>query len=153
MEEKIKETVRILKRSHLVFWLIPVCWVVLGEIDVIPVGQLVDNVRVVYLLQATCILLAAICTPLSLKLFSLVLSRKIDTYTFPIALERYLLWSFVRLGLLELAVCVGLFSYYFTLNSTGALCALIGLTASFFCWPSEKRLREDLHIANESPNE
>lgn len=148
MEVEIKKRVSVLKRVFLVCWLIPVCWVVLGEADVIPVGQLVDDVRGTYFLQTACILLTAICTPLSLKLFSLVLPRKIDTYTFPVALSRYQLWSLVRLGLLELTVWVGLLGYYLTLSSTGALCALIGLTATFFCFPSEKKLREELHIAN-----
>lgn len=153
MEIEIKKTVRILKSGFWAFWLIPVCWIIMGETDVIPVGQLVDDVRGTYFLQTACILLTAICVPLSLKLFSLVLTRKIDTYTFPVALSRYRLWSLVRLGLLELSVWVGLLGYYFTLSSTGALCALIGLTTSFFCFPSETKLREELHIANEIPNE
>lgn len=153
MEAKIKKTVSVLKRSFLAFWLIPVCWVILGETDVIPVGQLVDDVRGTYFFQTACILMTAVCIPLSLKLFSLVLTRKIDTYTFPVALERYLLWSLVRLALLESAVCVGLSGYYFTMSSTGALCASIALTASFFCLPSEKKLREELHIANDTSAE
>lgn len=153
MEVEIKKAVNTLKGGFLIFWLIPVCWVVLGETDVIPIGQLVDDVRGTYFLQTACILLTAVCVPLSLKLFSLVLTRKIDTYTFPVALSRYLLWSLVRLGLLELTVWGGLLGYYFTLSSTGALCALIGLTTSFFCLPSEKKLREELHIANNLPNE
>ena len=35
------------------------------------------------------------------------------------------------------------------LSSTGALCALIGLTASLFCLPGEGRLRKELHINQE----
>lgn len=153
METKIKKTVSALRKSYLAFWLIPVCWVILGEADVMPVGQLADDVRGTFFLQTACILLTAVCIPLSLKLFSLVLTRKIDTYTFPVALERYLLWSIVRLALLESAVCIGLLGYYFTMSSTGALCASIALTASFFCLPSEKKLREDLRIANDASAE
>lgn len=42
-----------------------------------------------------------------------------------------------------------LFTYYIMLSSTGALCALIGLTASLFCLPGEGRLRKELHINKE----
>lgn len=55
----------------------------------------------------------------------------------------------VRLGVLEVAIVVNLLCYYLTLSSTGNLCMLIGLTASLFCLPSEKRLRNELHIAKE----
>ena len=50
---------------------------------------------------------------------------------------------------MEFVVVFNLAGYYFTLSSTGALCALIGLTASFFCLPGEKRLRAELHIDKE----
>ena len=39
-----------------------------------------------------------------MKLFSFVLTRKIDKLTFPVALSRYALWSIVRLGLLNFVV-------------------------------------------------
>ena len=77
------------------------------------------------------------------------MTKKIDQLTFPVALSRYMLWSAVRLALLEFVVVFNLAGYYFTLSSTGALCALIGLTASFFCLPGEKRLRAELHINKE----
>lgn len=60
-----------------------------------------------------------------------------------------MLWGAVRLALLEFVVVFNLAGYYFTLSSTGTLCALIGLTASFFCLPGEKRLRAELHIDKE----
>lgn len=149
MEEKIKVTVGLLKGYYIAFWLIPLFWVVMGEMDAMPVGELVDDKTGSFFFEAACILLTAICVPLSLKLFNLVLTRKIDTYTFPVALSRYTLWSLVRLGILEFGVLVSLFGYYFTLSSTGALCACIGLTASFFCLPSEKKLREELRIVSQ----
>ena len=51
-----------------------------------------------------------------------------------------------RLALLAIPVLVGFFTYYIMLSSTGALCALIGLTASLFCLPGEGRLRKNVHI-------
>ena len=48
--------------------------------------------------------------------------------------------------MLEAAVIINILTYYLTLSNTGLLCALITLTASLFCIPGEKRLREELHI-------
>ena len=33
-----------------------------------------------------------------------------------------------------------------TLNNIGGLCALIGITASVFCLPGEKKLREEMNL-------
>lgn len=150
MEERIERVVRMLKAAYAALWLIPLLGIVLYEADIIPVGGLVDNVSGSYLFETVCILLTAISVPLSLKLFSLVLKGKMNTYTFPVALSRYTLWSLVRLALLEASILVNLSSYYLTLSSTGALCACILLTASFFCLPGEKKLRKELHIMKEA---
>ena len=39
------------------------------------------------------------------------------------------------------------------LSTTGILCALIALTASLFCVPSEKRMRQELFIQQEKSGE
>lgn len=149
MEEQIKSVFKSLKVQYITFWIVPLLLVLFGETELLPVGIKADSPRAVYVFESVGILLAAISVPLSLKLFSLVLTKKIDQLTFPVALSRYMLWSAVRLALLEFAVVFNLAGYYFTLSTTGALCALIGLTASFFCIPSEKRMRAELHIAKE----
>ena len=87
--------------------------------------------------------------PVSLKLFSWMLERRIDVVTFPEALRLYSRWSGVRLLLLFIPIAAGLFLYYLMWSSTGMLCALIGLTASLFCLPGEERLRKELHIDKE----
>ena len=61
----------------------------------------------------------------------------------------YVQWSIVRLGILEVAIVTNLLCYYLTLSTTGNLCMLIGLTASLFCLPGEKRLRNELHITKD----
>ena len=136
MEEQIKRAVRNLNISYVFFWVLPAFLLGAGEFDLLPVGALVDNPQ-------------ALCVPLALKLFSLVLKKKIDLLTIPLALKRYVQWSMVRLGLLEVAIVLNVLCYYLTLSNTGNLCMLIGLTASLFCLPSEKRLRNELHINKE----
>lgn len=149
MEEQIKRIVKYLKASYAIFWVIPLLLVVAGEMEWLPVGMLAADVRGTYYFETVGILLTAACIPFSLKLFSWILVKKIDKLTIAAAFKWYFVWSNIRLGLLEITVVVNLLCYYFTLENTGSLCALIGLTASFFCMPGEKRLREELRITTE----
>ncbi|CDA84972.1 putative uncharacterized protein [Bacteroides sp. CAG:754] len=149
MEEQIKRAVRNLNISYVFFWVLPAFLLGAGEFELIPVGILEGNVQATYYFETAGILLTALCIPLSLKLFSLVLKKKIDNMTITLALKRYVQMSIVRLGILEIAIVVNLLCYYLTLSSTGNLCMLIGLTASLFCLPGEKKLRSELHITKE----
>ena len=144
MEEQIKRAVRNMNISYVLFWVLPAFLIGAGEFELLPVGLLADDVRATYYFET-------ICVPLSLKLFSLVLKKKIDNLTIPVALQRYAVWSNIRLALLEGVILFNVFCYYFTLSSTGNLCMLIGLTASFFCLPSERRLRNELRITKDNP--
>ena len=149
MEEQIKHIAKSQRIVYVIFWAVAILLVVGGETELLPVGLFADDVRTSYYLETIGILLTAINIPFSMKLFSLVLTRKIDNLTFPVALSRYAVWSHIRLGLLAIVVVYNLLCYYMTLNSTGALCALGALTASFFGLPSQKRLRNELHINKE----
>ena len=149
MEKQIKRAVRTLNISYIFFWVLPAFLLGAGEFELIPVGGLADDAEAVYYLETIGILLTAICVPLSLKLFSMVLKNKIDKLDVTQALKRYVLWSSIRLGILEIVVLFNLLCYYLTFSNTGNLCMLIGLTASLFCLPGEKRLRAELHITEE----
>lgn len=138
MEEQIKRAVRNLNISYVFFWVLPAFLLGAGEFDLLPVGALVDNVQATYYFETIGILLTALCVPLALKLFSLVLKKKIDYMTIPLALKRYVQWSMVRLGLLEAAIILNVLCYYLTLSNTGNLCMLIGLTASLSVCPARK---------------
>ena len=140
MEEQIKKTAARVRTTFAYFWMLPILLVLLGETGGGWVGMYAGDVRVTYMAETVTILLAASCVPIALKLFSWVLIRKIDVVTLPEAL---------RLALLAIPVLAGFFTYYIMLSSTGALCALIGLTASLFCLPGEGRLRKELHINKE----
>ncbi|ERI85484.1 hypothetical protein HMPREF1981_01658 [Bacteroides pyogenes F0041] len=149
MKKQIKRAVRSLNISYIFFWVLPAFLMGAGELELMPVGGLADDAEAVYYLETIGILLTAVCVPLSLKLFSMVLKNKINELTVTLALKRYVLWSIVRLGILEVVVLFNLLCYYLTLSNTGNLCMLIGLTASLFCLPGEKRLRNELHINEE----
>ena len=149
MEEQIKQVIRNLNIAYVFFWVLPAFLLGAGELDLLPVGLFADNTLAAYYLETIGILLTAICVPLSLKLFSLVLKKKIDHLTITLALKRYMQWNMARLALLEVVIVYNIFCYYLTLGNTGNLCMLIGLTASLFCLPGEKRLRNELHINKE----
>ena len=140
MEEKIKRVVSRTKMMFVYFWLLPVFLVTFGETGGEWVGAYAETVT---------ILLTAVLVPVSLKLFSWMLTKKIDVVAITDALRLYALWSGVRLALLAMPVLAGFLTYYMMLSNKGVLCALIALTASLFCLPGENRLRKELHIEKE----
>lgn len=148
MDELIKKAVRFLRAFYIGFWLLPVLIVVAGETFDSWVGEYAGDVRATYFAETLCILLAAVCVPMSLKLFAWVLRRKIDTAGMGRALQLYVFWSGLRMVLLALPVLAGFFTYYGMLSTTGLLCGLIALTASLFCLPGEECMRRELHIEN-----
>lgn len=149
MEEQIKKTAARAKSAFACFWALPILLILFGEVEGDWVGMYAGDARATYMAETVTILLTACCVPVSLKLFSWMLTRKIDVVTLPRALCLYRLWGNVRLALLAMPVLAGLLTYYMVLGSTGILCALIALTASLFCLPGEERLRRELRIDKE----
>ena len=93
-----------------------------------------------------CILLTVCLIPLSLRLFSLNLVKRIKELPLQEALKSYRLWSEVRLALLMAPAILGISFYYLTLNTSGLFCACMALIASLFCVPSRKRLLAELDL-------
>lgn len=146
MEEQIKRIARYIKAAYIGFWVLAVACVLLGEVGGDWVGMYADRVRDTYWAETLAILLAAVCVPVSLKMFSWMLDKKIDRQSLPSALRLYLYGYIGRLLLLFVPVLTGFLVYYFMMSTKGVLCALIALTASLFCLPGEERLRKDLRI-------
>lgn len=144
-----KQFAKRLNIQYYVFLLLPVILVIVYEADHLPVGIYADDPRMQYIWETVGILTAIVCVPLALKLFNIVLRKKIDEVNLSEALKKYIFWSGLRLSILEVAVILNIFVYYSTLSNVGAFCGLITLTASFFCLPSEKRLREELNVTDE----
>lgn len=149
MDELVKQITKRLRIFFAIFWILPVIIVILGECGVEYVGLYADDVRARYITESAVILLSAVCVPFSLKFFSYILAKKIDRVSLTEALHLYSFWSIVRLLILAIPVLIGFSVYYLMLSTTGLLCGFIGLTASLFCIPGEKRLRKELHIDEE----
>lgn len=109
-----------------------VVWCVLYETDVFPQGSLVGDVRAEYILQTVGILLAVCLIPLSLRMFSLSLTRYVRQLSLPEALVSYRRWCEIRLAMLGAPVLFNLTVYYTTLNLTSLLCVGMLLVASLF---------------------
>lgn len=142
----LKPTLEKVKSYYLVFWVINLALIVAFETGLLPEGLYAGDARMEYILETIGILLVIAMVSLSLKLFSRVLHRKIDRLPFAEALQKYQKWSLIRVLLLLSATLYNIVVYYLTLHSIGALCLMIGLTASLFCIPGEKRIRRELQI-------
>ncbi len=144
--EDIKKTLSTVKQWYGIFWAIPIIIVLVRELSEDGNGRLADNDSVVYAMETATILLTCINVPLALKLFALFLKKKINHVELGDALKLYKKWSLVRLLLLLVPVYLGLATYYMCMSTTGILCTAIALTASLFCVPSEKNIKQDLEI-------
>lgn len=144
-----KEVARKLKIQYYLFWVLPILLLIAYETDLLPVGLYAGDARMMYVWETVGILIAIVCVPLSLKLFNFIHKKTIDNVNLAEALSKYTFWSGIRLAILEVAVLLNVFVYYLTLSNVGGFCALIALTASLFCFPGEKRLRQELNLEEE----
>ena len=76
------------------------------------------------------------------------MTKKIVKSSLQVAMRLYKRWNEIRLLMLAIVTFLNIYVYYTTLDNIGGLCALIGVTASIFCLPSEKKLKEELNITN-----
>ena len=101
-----------------------------------------------YIMQVTSILLTICLIPLSLRLFNLSLTRYVSLLPLPEALKSYRRWSEIRIALLLVLALIDLSAYYWTMNTTGLLCAGMTVIASLFCIPSKQRLLNELQLSD-----
>lgn len=139
----------LLQTEYAMVWVLPLLLVLLYEAGVLCEGAFADDARMDYVLQTLGILLSVGLIPMSLRLFSLSLARRVKALPLPEALGSYRRWSEVRLGLLLIPVLVNLSFYYLTLNTTGLLCAAMPLVALLFCVPTRRRVLDELDLQEE----
>lgn len=135
-----------LKAEYALLWALPLLLAALYESDVLPRGIYAGHPQAEYLLQTAGILLAVLLIPLSLRLFQLSLTRYVRQLPLAEALRGYRRWSEVRLCLLLVAALSNLTVYYWTLSTTGLLCAGMVMVATLFCVPGRKRMEDELSL-------
>jgi len=153
MDKKIKAVTRILQAQYGLYICIAVILVVLYQSDIFLEGIYAADFSMQYILETVGILTTIALIPFSLKIFNVKLDKEIKEAGTEKALELYQHWSNIRLMLLAVVTYMNIFIYYMTLNSIGGLCALIGITASIFCLPGEKKMREELNLVIEEEKE
>lgn len=146
MKTKINRLLNRLKSEYAVFWILCVLLVVLYEVDLLPQGIWVGDVRMEYILEVTGILMAIALIPLSLRVFNLSLTRYVRQLPLEEALKSYRRWSEVRLAMMLAPALFNLSVYYWTLDTTGLLCGGMVLVSSLFCIPGRKRLLVELDL-------
>lgn len=134
-EESSKKVFRRLQAEFIVVWLLVIGLFGLYETGILEEGILAHDGRVCYILQTASILLTLCLIPASLKMFGQAMGKSIENEQTDMFLKRYQRWSEIRLALLAIVILIDLSVYYTTLSSIGGLCAVVGLTATLFCWP------------------
>lgn len=148
MKTKINRLLNRLKSEYAVFWILCVLLVVLYEADLLPQGVWVGDTRMEYILEVVGILMCVALIPLSLRVFSLSLTRYVRQLPLEEALKSYRRWNEVRMAMLLAPGLFNLSVYYWTLDTTGLLCAGMVLIASLFCVPGRKRLLAELDLTD-----
>lgn len=146
MEKEIAQLLKCLKIEYALLWVLCLVLIVLYEYDILPQGIFTDDVHTGYMLQVCGILLAVGLIPLSLRLFSLSLTKYVRTLPLVEAVKSYRRWNEVRVCLLLVAALVNLSVYYWTMDTTGVLCAGMVLVASLFCIPGRERVVSELDL-------
>ena len=148
MEKELKRLIRILKAEYALMWVLTVLLAALYECDILPQGLFAGDAQMEYIMQVGSILLTICLIPLSLRLFNLSLTRYVSLLTLPEALKSYRRWSEIRIALLLVLALIDLSAYYWTMNTTGLLCAGMTVIESLFCNPSKQRLLNELQLSD-----
>ncbi|MCI5743210.1 MAG: hypothetical protein MR321_06085 [Bacteroides sp.] len=146
MTREIKKLLFRLRVEYALFWVLAFLLVVSYELEWLPQGTLAGDAQAEYVVQISCVLLSIVLIPLSLRLFNLSLTRYVRTLPLVEAIQSYRRWSEIRLSLLLAPVLWDLSAYYWTLDTTGLLCAGMVFVAAMFCVPGQGRLLSEMNL-------
>ena len=146
MKEQIKRILKWQIVAFILVWALPLVYALLHETGVLSQGALAGDARMKYIFQTIGILMTIVLIPFALRIFNLLLVKRIQELPLQQALKSYRIWADVRLALLVVPALINLQFYYLTLNNTGLFCAAMSLIASLFCVPSESRIKNELDL-------
>lgn len=151
MEKNIQRLLLLLRVEVLAVLTSVLCIFVFGQLDVIPNGLVEPKSQTEFVLNTIAVCFTLVGIPLALKLFQLNTTKALRRMNLDEALQSYHVWSLVRVSILEIAAVYGLVVYFFTMTTTGLLCALASLAILFVCWPSREKIDQYLQL-NSSEN-
>jgi hypothetical protein len=147
MNTRIKELVHQLGAFYVTYI---VCMAVFaGTYELLPQskGMLLGNTQAQYGTDTACVLLTIVVVPLSLKIFSRLLTRH-KSLGLEQRMARYrTLWN-IRLLCFAVVTVFDLWVYYATVNNIGGFCALICVIASLLFVPTYRRVEAELEAGN-----
>ena len=143
--EKLRRT---LVCEFVTVWVLAAAIVVAGETGLIPNGLVEPHSNIEFILNTTIVLITIGGIPLALRLFSLNITRGLRRMDYDEALRSYHVWSAVRLGILLFASLLGITTYYLTMSVSAAMCGLIALVVTLYCWPSGEKISAYLESVN-----
>ena len=144
-----KQILRRLRIEYLAFVLLAALLVVLQETHVLAEGVLVGNTTAVYVSECAGILLTIALIPLALKSYHKALLRMAVMDDDEARRRSYVKWNEIRLAMFVVIVLLNTSIYYATLDNMCGYCAIMGLIASFFCWPTKDGVDAELSMCPE----
>ena len=144
-----QQILRRLRLEFVAYVLLAALLVVFYETHVFTKGALVDNVTAVYVTECAGILLAVVLTPIALKSFHKALVRMVYMDDDAVRRRSYVRWNEIRLAMFVTVVLVNISVYYMTADNMCGYCALIGVIASLFCWPTKEGVATELTMKEE----
>lgn len=148
MIKYIDKLIKVLKAEAFMAWSATAVAIGLGEMNVIANGAIKPNSAAEFKVNTFVIILTVVGVPLALKLFALNTTKGLRRMNNDEALGTYHAWSAVRMGILCIDAVLGIVAYYLTLNVTGALCAVVAIASTLYCWPSRKKVSDYLDGLN-----
>lgn len=152
MEKKIKNLVIVLKGVFYGAWSVAILLFVLGKVGLFADMCVEPKSTEEYIVECVCVGLVILGCPLALKLFTLNTTKNLRRMNYDEALSSYCVWSVVRLGILEVAIVFGVLAYFMTFKMSCGVCALMALTTTLLCYPSEEKIRLFLDNLNNEDN-
>ena len=135
-----------LRIESVVAWMLLIILFAVGELGVIINGSVEQGSEVEFKLNCACVLSTLLILPLALQLFLLNTTKGLRRMNKDEALDFYHTWSLIRLVLVSLCIAYNIVAYFMTLNTTGLLCALMGLAITVYCLPTRGRLETFMKI-------
>lgn len=149
MKEKIRKAVGKLKGNYYGIWAFAIIFSIAAIGGFLPIKETTIDDRFTYITQCIGILITLALIPSGLRLFQFELVKKIKELPLEKALRRYLFWNRIRLALLALPIVINFAFYICTSNNTFLFCGAMALIATFFCIPSEERMKNELDLPEE----
>ncbi len=145
-----------ISRNILVFYAVCLVFVatfiVSCELNILPLEGLLVNgdATILYVMEVAILFLEGMGLLATLKGFHWCLHHKVLVAEVQQRATLYTNYSFVRISILGVLMCLGTFFYYATLENWGMYYGLASFVVSFFCLPTSEGVMAELEMESAS---